>query len=142
MRAKVAQEELIKSSGQPYTIVRSTQFFEFLRATADAATNGDSVRVPSANLQPIAAKDVAIAVTEAAVSDPVNAILEIAGPEKIKFPKLIRAVLAADHDTRKVVGSKHTRYFGTKLTDTSITGGPDAHLGKTTFAEWLAHNHR
>jgi uncharacterized protein YbjT (DUF2867 family) len=142
MRAKVAQEELIKSSGQPYTIVRSTQFFEFLRPSADAATKGDIVRVPSANLQPIAAKDVATAVTEAAVSDPINGVIEIAGPEKIKFPKLIRAVLAADHDPRQVVGSKDTRYFGTKLTDTSITAGPDAHLGKTTFAEWLAQNHK
>src|SRR5262249_52916683 len=103
MRAKVAQEELIKSSGQPYTIVRSTQFLEFLRPTADAATKGDIVRVPSASLQPIAAKDVATAVTEVAVSDPINGVIEIAGPEKIKFPKLIRAVLAADHDPRKVV---------------------------------------
>jgi uncharacterized protein YbjT (DUF2867 family) len=142
MRAKVAQEELIKRSGQPYTIVRSTQFFEFLRATADAATRGDIVRVPSATLQPIAARDVAAAVTEVALSDPIDGIVEIAGPEKIKFPKLIRALLAADQDPRKVAGSKDARYFGTKLTDTSITAGPEAQLGQTTFAEWLAHNHR
>jgi uncharacterized protein YbjT (DUF2867 family) len=142
MRAKLAQEELIKTAGLPYTIVRSTQFFEFMRATADSATDGDTVRVPSANLQPIAAKDVAAAVTEAAVSDPVNGVIEIAGPEKIKFPELIRAVLAADNDPRKVVGEEHARYFGTELTDTSITPGPDAHLGKTSFAEWLAHNRK
>jgi uncharacterized protein YbjT (DUF2867 family) len=142
MRAKVAQEELIKRSSQPYTIVRSTQFFEFMRATADAATDGDIVRVPSADLQPIAAKDVAAAVTEVAVSDPLNSVMEIAGPEKIKFPELIRAVLASDNDPRQVVGDEHARYFGTELSDTSITAGPDAHLGKTTFAEWLAHNHK
>jgi uncharacterized protein YbjT (DUF2867 family) len=142
MRAKVAQEELIRGSGLPYTIVRSTQFFEFMRATADAATDGGIVRVPSANLQPIAAKDVAAAVAEVAVSDPVNGVIEIAGPEKIKFPELIRAVLAADNDSREVVGDEHARYFGTELTDTSITAGPDAHLGKTSFAEWLARNHK
>jgi uncharacterized protein YbjT (DUF2867 family) len=142
MRAKLAQEDLIKRAGQPYTIVRSTQFFEFMRATADSATDGDTVHVPSANLQPIAAKDVAAAVTEVAVSDPVNGVIEIAGPEKIKFPELIRGVLAADNDQRKVVGEEHARYFGTELTDTSLTAGPDARLGKTSFAEWLAHNHK
>jgi uncharacterized protein YbjT (DUF2867 family) len=142
MRAKLAQEELVKRAGLPYTIVRSTQFFEFLRAAADSATDGDIVRVPSANLQPIAAKDVVAAVTEVAVSDPVNGVIEIAGPEKIKFPELIRALLAADNDPRTVVGEEHARYFGTELTDTSITAGPDAHLGKTSFAEWLAHNHK
>jgi uncharacterized protein YbjT (DUF2867 family) len=143
LKASVAQlEELIKSASRQYTIVRSTQFFEFMRATADAATDGDIVRVPTANLQPIAAKDVAAALTEVAVSDPVNGVIEIAGPEKIKFPELIRAVLAADNDPRKVVGEEHARYFGTELTDTSITPGPDAHLGKTSFAEWLAHNRK
>jgi uncharacterized protein YbjT (DUF2867 family) len=142
MRAKLAQEELIKRGGLPYTIVRSTQFFEFMRATADSATDGDTVHVPSANLQPIAAKDVAAAVTEVALSDPVNGVIEIAGPERIKFPELIRRVLAADNDPRKVVGEEHARYFGTELTDTSITAGPDARLGKTSFAEWLAHNHK
>jgi uncharacterized protein YbjT (DUF2867 family) len=141
MRAKIAQEGLIEAAGQPYTIVRSTQFFEFLRPTADAATDGNIVRVPTANLQPIAAKDVASAVTEVAVSDPANGIIEIAGPEKIKFPDLIRAVLAADNDPRTVVGDEHARYFGTELTDTSITAGADAHLGTTTFAQWLAVNH-
>jgi uncharacterized protein YbjT (DUF2867 family) len=142
MRAKIAQEELIEAAGQPYTIVRSTQFFEFMRATAGSATEGDTVRVPTANLQPIAAEDVAAAVTEVAVSDPINGVIEIAGPEKIKFPDLIRRVLAADNDPRAVVADEHARYFGTALTDTSITAGSDAHLGKTTFADWLAHNHK
>ncbi|MBO0693517.1 MAG: SDR family oxidoreductase [Acidimicrobiaceae bacterium] len=142
MRAKVAQEELVKRAGVPYTIVRSTQFFEFMRAAADSATDGDIVRVPSADLQPIAARDVAAALTEVALSDPVNGVIEIAGPERIKFPDLIRDVLVADDDARQVVGDAHARYFGTELTDTSITAGPDARLGKTTFAEWLAHHHK
>jgi uncharacterized protein YbjT (DUF2867 family) len=140
MRAKIAQEELIEAAGQPYTIVRSTQFFEFLRATADSATDGNTVLVPTADLQPIAAEDVAAAVTDAAVADPVNGVIEIAGPERIKFPDLIRAVLAADNDPRTVVGEQHARYFGTELTDASITAGPDAYLGTTTFAAWLAVN--
>jgi uncharacterized protein YbjT (DUF2867 family) len=142
MRAKIAQEELIEAAGQPYTIVRSTQFFEFLRATADAATEGGTVRVPTAELQPIAAEDVAAAVTDVAVSDPVNGVVEIAGPERIRFPDLIRAVLAADNDPRNVEGEEHARYFGTELTDDSITAGPDARLGTTTFAAWLTHNHK
>ena len=142
MRAKVAQENLIEGAGQPYTIVRSTQFMEFLRALADAATDGEVVRVPDANLQPIASADVAAAVTDAALSDPVNGIIEIAGPEKIKFPELIRRVLAADNDPRTVVGDPRAIYFGTELTDDSITAGPDAHLGQTTFAQWLAVNHK
>lgn len=141
MRAKVAQEDVIEGAGQPYTIIRSTQFFEFLRPTADAATEGTIVRVPDANLQPIAAEDVAAAVTDVAVSDPLNGIMEIAGPEKIKFATLIRDVLAADKDLRTVVAEEHARYFGTELNDESITAGPDARLGATSFAEWLAANH-
>jgi len=142
LRAKVAQEQLIEAAGQPYTIIRSTQFFEFLRAIADSATDGDKVRVPTANLQPIAAQDVAAAVTEAAVSDPINGVIEIGGPAAISFTELIRDVLNADNDPRTVVGDPHARYFGTELTDASLTPGPDAHLGPTTFAEWLAVNHR
>jgi uncharacterized protein YbjT (DUF2867 family) len=140
MRAKLAQEKVIEGAGQPYTIVRSTQFFEFLRSIADAGTDGDTVLVPTAALQPIAAVDVAAAVTEAALADPINGSYEIAGPAKIGFDTLIREVLAADHDPRTVVGDVHARYFGTELTDGSITAGPDAHLGATTFAEWLAAN--
>jgi uncharacterized protein YbjT (DUF2867 family) len=142
MRAKIAQEQMIEAAARPYTIVRSTQFFEFLRAAADSATEGTTVRVPTANLQPIAAEEVAAAVTEVAMSDPINGVLEIAGPQKIRFPDLIRGVLAADNDPRAVVGDEHARYFGTELSDTSITADPDARLGTTTFAEWLAHHHQ
>ena len=115
LRAKVAQEQLIEAAGQPYTIIRSTQFFEFLRAIADAATDGDTVTVPTANLQPIAAEDVAAAVTDAALSDPINGVVEIGGPAAIGFPDLIRDVLNADNDPRTVVGDPHARYFGTEL---------------------------
>lgn len=141
MRAKLAQEELIEAAGQPYTIVRSTQFFEFLRAIADSATEGDTVRVPTAKLQPIAAEDVASAVTDVAVSDPATGVIEIAGPAAVSFADLVRDVLTADNDPRTVVGDEHARYFGTELTDASITAGPDAHLGGISFAEWLAVNH-
>jgi len=140
MRAKLAQEQVIEAADVPYTIVRSTQFFEFLRAIADAATDGNTVLVPTADLQPIAAEDVAAAVTDAAVSDPINGVIEIAGPAKIGFDELIRDVLAADNDPRTVQGDEHARYFGTELDDGSITAGPDARLGAITFADWLARN--
>jgi uncharacterized protein YbjT (DUF2867 family) len=138
MRAKIAQEQVIEAAGVPYTIIRSTQFFEFLRAIADAATDGDTVLVPTANLQPIAAIDVAAVVAEVAVSDPVDGIIEIGGPAPIRFDDLVRSVLAADDDHRTVVGDDHARYFGTQLTDDSITPGPTARICRTTFADWLA----
>lgn len=142
MRAKIAQEQLIEASGRPYTIVRSTQFFEFMRAAADSGTNGNTVLVPYAKIQPIAAEDVAASVTDVAMSEPVNGIIEIAGPEAIGFADLIREILAADKDPRTVVGDEHARYYGTELTDASITAGPDARLGKITLAEWLAVNRK
>ena len=114
----------------------------YLRAIADSATDGDTITVPTANLQPIAAQDVAAAVSDAAVSDPINGVIEIAGPAAIGFTELIRDVLNADHDPRTVVGAPHARYFGTELTDASLTPGPDSRLGPTAFAEWLAVNHR
>jgi uncharacterized protein YbjT (DUF2867 family) len=142
MRAKVAQERVIESAGRPYSIVRSTQFCEFLRAIADAATDGGTVRVPTGSLQPIAAEDVAAAVTRVAVSDQVNGTLEIGGPEKLPFADAVGAVLAADHDPRTVVSDEHARYFGTELTDDAITTGPGAQLGRITLAEWIAANPR
>ncbi len=138
MRAKVAQEAVIKAASQPYTIVRSTQFFEFLRAIADSGTEGETVRVPTGLLQPIAAVDVAAAVTDVALSDPLNGLVEIAGPDVMTFADVIGELLRADHDRRTVVADPHARYFGTELTDGSITAGPSARLGHTTFAEWLA----
>ncbi|MGH7912769.1 MAG: hypothetical protein ACREOV_13705, partial [Candidatus Dormibacteraceae bacterium] len=95
------------------------------------------VRVPSTDCQPVAAQDLADALTEVALADPLNGVVEIAGPEKIKFPELMRRVLAAHDDPRQVVGEAHARIFGTQLTDTSITAGPGARLGRTSLAEWL-----
>lgn len=138
MRAKVAQEELIKQAGVPYTIVRATQFFEFLPAIADAGTEDGVVTVPAADLQPIAAADVAAGVTDAAVNPPANGVVEIAGPDRIPFAELIRAVLDHDHDPRTVVADPHARYFGTELDSGSITAGPQARLGTVSFADWLA----
>jgi uncharacterized protein YbjT (DUF2867 family) len=138
LRAKVAQEKLVEASGVPYTIVRSTQFFEFLRGIGDSATDGGIVRLPSARLQPIAAQDAADAVSDVALRDPVNDIIEIGGPEAIGLPDLVRDVLAARNDPRTVVGDAHARYFGAEITDSSLTPGPDARVGRTTFAEWLA----
>lgn len=138
LRAKVAQEQLIENGAIPFTIVRSTQFFEFLRGIADAATKGDVVRVSPAKFQPIAAEDVARLVTDAALDAPLNARVDIAGPDAIGLDVLLRTVLEADGDARSVVADPHARYFGTELTDTSqIPHGP-ARLGSIAFADWLA----
>jgi uncharacterized protein YbjT (DUF2867 family) len=137
MRAKVAQEELIENSSIPYTIVRSTQFYEFVDAIADAATEGDTVRLPSARIQPIAAGDVARAVGRAAIGTPAGGIVEVAGPERFRFDELIRQGLSARSDPRHVIADPDARYFGAKLDDTSLLAGPDAQLGGTRFEDWL-----
>jgi uncharacterized protein YbjT (DUF2867 family) len=139
LRAKVAQEKLIKSSSTPYTIVHATQFFEFGAAIADGATTDGTVRLPHVLFQPIAASDVSAAVAEAAVGAPVNGTIEIAGPEQFRFDDFIRQVLRARNDDREVVADPHARYFGTELAERSLV--PDdgaAALGATTFATWLA----
>jgi uncharacterized protein YbjT (DUF2867 family) len=138
LRAKVAQETLIQDSSIPYSIVRATQFFEFAKSIADAATDGDTVRLPSAFIQPIAADDVARAVARVAVGTPVNGIVEIGGPETFRFDELIRYGLSVYHDPRHVVADPDARYFGTKLTDTSLLTGRDAQLGETRFEDWLS----
>jgi uncharacterized protein YbjT (DUF2867 family) len=137
LRAKVAQEELIKASSIPYTIVRSTQFFEFVESIAAAATDGDTVRVPSASIQPVAADDVARAVGRIAMGTPVNGIVEVAGPEPFRFDELIRYGLSARNDPRHVVADPDARYFGTKLNDTSLLPSEHAQLGETRFEDWL-----
>jgi uncharacterized protein YbjT (DUF2867 family) len=140
LRAKVAQEELIESGGVPYTIVRATQFFEFLRPIADTATEGSVVRVSPAKFQPIAADDVARFVTDAALDAPVNGRIEISGPEQLGLDVLLRTVLEADGDPREVVADAHARYFGTELTDTSLVPHGPARIGAVRFADWLAAN--
>lgn len=137
LRAKVAQEELVENGSIPFTIVRSTQFFEFLRGIADSMTDGNVVRATPAKFQPIASDDVAKLVTDAAVAASVNGRIEIAGPEAIGLDELLRTVLAADADARQVVADPHARYFGTELTDTSLVPGGPARLGTIRLTDWL-----
>jgi uncharacterized protein YbjT (DUF2867 family) len=137
LRAKVAQEQLIEASSIPYTIVRSTQFFEFVDSIADAATDGDVVRVPAASIQPIAAEDAARAVGRIAVGRPAQGIVEVAGPEPYRFDELIRRGLSAHDDPRRVVADPDARYFGTTLADGSLLPGDNAQLGETRYEDWL-----
>jgi uncharacterized protein YbjT (DUF2867 family) len=138
LRAKVAQEELVKASGIPYTIIRSTQFFEFLGGIAQSATDGQTVRLSPAHLQPVASDDVAALVTKVATMAPANGVIELAGPERIGLDDLVRRYFAAKHDTRKVVTDVHARYFGAELNDKSLTPGDRPHIGSTSFETWLA----
>jgi uncharacterized protein YbjT (DUF2867 family) len=140
MRAKVAQEKLIEESGNPYSIVRATQFFEFLGAIADSATDGNTVRLPEGAFQPIAAKDVATAVSGATISDPTNGITNIAGPEKRGMADFIRSALAEAGDPRQVVGDPAAQYFGTLLDDHTIVplDSENPTIYPTRFSEWAA----
>jgi uncharacterized protein YbjT (DUF2867 family) len=138
LRAKVAQEQLIEDSSIPYTILRATQFFEFVDGIADAATEGDTVRLPSALIQPIAAEDVADAVCRVAVGTPANRIIEIGGPEAFRFDKLISYGLGARNDPRHVIADPDAAYFGTKLADDSLLPGAGAQLAETRFEDWLS----
>jgi uncharacterized protein YbjT (DUF2867 family) len=137
LRAKVAQEELIEASSIPYTIVRSTQFYEFVDSIADAATEGDTVRVPAAGIQPIAADDAARAVGRIAVGKPAGGIVEICGPTPYSFAELIRRDLSAHRDTRRVVIDPGAKYFGTTLTNGSLLPGENAQVGETRFEDWI-----
>jgi uncharacterized protein YbjT (DUF2867 family) len=139
LRAKVAQEKLIKASPIPYTIVRATQFFEFVKGIADSATNGQTVRLPSALFQPIFSDDVAIALARIAVAKPLNGTVELAGPDAIPFDEVVRRYLAAQNDPRTVVTDEQARYFGTTLEKRSLV--PEAEnplLGSARFADWLS----
>jgi uncharacterized protein YbjT (DUF2867 family) len=140
LRAKVAQENLIKASGIPFTIVRSTQFFEFVKGIAESATEGQTVRLSPVLMQPIAADDVATALTDIAVAEPLNGTIEIAGPEPIRMDELVRRFLSVTRDPRKVTTDVHARYFGTELNDQSLTPGDNARLGSTHFEDWLSRS--
>jgi uncharacterized protein YbjT (DUF2867 family) len=137
LRAKIAQETLIRNSSIPYSIVRSTQFFEFLKRIADEATDGNTVRIAPVLFQPIAADDVAKAVARVAVSAPVNGIVEIAGPQQFRFDEFIRLDLGARRDPRVVVADPQAHYFGTELGERTLVPGGDARLGEIRFEEWL-----
>jgi uncharacterized protein YbjT (DUF2867 family) len=137
LRAKVAQEKLIRNSSIPYSIVRATQFFEFLKSIADAATDGNTVRIAPVLFQPIAAADVAIAVGRVAVGAPLNRIVEVAGPQQFRFDEFIRLDLSARHDPRVVVADPHARYFGAELGERTLVPGAAARLGEIRFEDWL-----
>jgi uncharacterized protein YbjT (DUF2867 family) len=137
LRAKVAQEDLIKASGIPYTILRSTQFFEFIGRIADSAAEGDVIRLSPALLQPIASEDAVAALADLAIGPPVNGIVEVAGPDKYPLDKFARKVLSARGDKRQVIADVHARYFGTELDDRSLTPGDHAGCGATGFDDWL-----
>lgn len=137
-RAKLAQEGLIKASSVPYTIVRATQFFEFVGGIAQAATEGQTVRVPAALMQPMASDDVAAAVAQVAVEEPRNGTVETAGPEAIRQDDLVRRFLKATGDPRTVVTDPDARYFNISLDDRSLTPAENPILGATYFGDWLA----
>jgi len=136
-RAKLAQEELIQGSSIPYTIVHATQFFEFIDGIADAATDGNTVRLPPALIQPMAADDVASALARVAIDPAPNRLVEIAGPDQFRLDELIRDVLAARSDPREVIADPHARFFGIAPSERTLIPGDDARLGTTHFADWF-----
>jgi uncharacterized protein YbjT (DUF2867 family) len=136
-RAKIAQEKLIKSSSMPYSIVRATQFFEFILRIADAATDGNTVRLAPVLIQPIAAEDIASAVGRTAVGAPLNGIVEVAGPEQFRLDELIRQTLQKRGDPREVISDPRARYFGAQLAERTLVPGSDARLAETRLEDWL-----
>ena len=137
MRAKVAQEKLIKEFSIPYSIVHATQFFEFIKGITDAATSGNSVRIPPVAFQPMAAEDVANVVTKVALGAPLNGTVEVAGPERFGFDEFIRRGLKARNDPREVIADPGARYFGALLSENSLVPLGAAQLGEITLADWL-----
>lgn len=138
-RAKLAQESLIQASPIPYTLLRATQFFEFIRGIADLSMVDGAVRLPHTLFQPMAAQDVAAAVAEAALAAPVNGMREVAGPAPFHLDELVARVLEFDKDPRRVITDPEATYSGVRVDDTSLTPGPDARLGTTSFDWWLAN---
>jgi uncharacterized protein YbjT (DUF2867 family) len=138
-RAKMAQEKLIKASPIPYTIVRATQFFEFVGGIAQSATEGQTVRLPPVLMQPIVSDDVAAVMAEAALAKPLNGTVDLAGPEPIRQDDLVRQFLNATGDARTVIIDPKALYFGIAVNDQSLTPGDNPRLGLTRFADWLKH---
>jgi uncharacterized protein YbjT (DUF2867 family) len=139
-RAKLAQETLIKASKLPYTIVRATQFFEFAGGIAQFSTEGATVRLPSALMQPIVSDDVAAALADIAISEPLNETVELAGPELVRMDELIRRYLSAKGDSRKVIADPKALYYGVKVNDQSLIPGSHPRLGTTRFEDWLKNS--
>jgi uncharacterized protein YbjT (DUF2867 family) len=138
-RAKLAQEQLIKSAPIPYTLVHATQFFEFIRTIAQLSTDGDAVRLPPVQFQPIAADDVAGAIVDVALADPANGTIEIAGPESFTLDAGVRRVLEHDHDPRRVIADQAAPYYGVHVSDRTLVPDAGARLGSITLDWWLEH---
>lgn len=136
-RAKLVQENLIKSGKTPYTIVQATQFFEFVGGIAQAGTIGDTVQISTAFMQPIAADDVADVMASTCLDAPTNGTVEIGGPQRIRQSEIVEKYLRANGDSRPVVGAEDALYFGMKLNENSLVPGPHAKLSPTNFDEWL-----
>lgn len=136
-RAKMAQENLIKASSIPYTIVRATQFFEFVKGIADFSTEGNKVRMPSALIQPMAADDVAAAVGRVATGAPANGMVEVGGPEKFHLDELVRNYLATTKDPREVVTDPKAHYYGIEVSERTLVPEDGARLSETRFETWL-----
>ncbi len=136
-RAKLAQEKLIRGSSIPYSIVHATQFFEFMKSIAEAATDGNTVRLAPALIQPIAADDVASEVGRVAVGPPLNGIVEIAGPDQFRLDELIRGRLKATGDPREVITDPHARYFGITPSERTLLPGAEPRIAETRFDDWL-----
>lgn len=142
-RAKMAQEKMVEASGVPYTIVRATQFFEFMGRIADSVTEGQTVKLPPVLMQPIVSDDVADAVVDVALGAPVNGMVEVAGPEQIRLDEIVRRYFSASKDPRQVVTDVHARYYGLgDLNDQSLTPGDNPRIGPTRFDDWLAGSSR
>ncbi len=137
-RAKLAQENLIKASSIPYSIVRATQFFEFVKSIADFSAVGGQLRVPPVLIQPMAADDVAEAVARVATGSPVNGTVELGGPERFRLDELIRRSLIARKDPREVITDPHGRYYGLQVSERTLLPGDDATLGEARFEKWLS----
>src|SRR5580765_3256373 len=136
-RAKIAQENLIKASSLPYSILRATQFFEFVKGIADISMEGGKVHVPGVLFQPMAADDVATAVARVAVEAPANGTIEVAGPEQFRMDELVRRRLSQLNDSRDVIADPNARYSGAKVDDRTLVPGKDARLGATRFETWV-----
>jgi uncharacterized protein YbjT (DUF2867 family) len=137
-RAKMAQENLIKGSSIPYSIVHATQFFEFIKGLADISTVGNKVSLPPVLIQPMAADDVASAVGRIAMGAPVNGTIEVGGPEQFRLDELVRRFIAARKDPREVIADPEARYSGAKISERTLVPGDDARLGETRFETWLS----
>lgn len=137
IRAKIEQERLIRESGIPWSVIHATQFFEFATRIADEATEGNQVRVPPVFIQPMAAEDVATAVAKVAVGQPLNRVVEIAGPERFRFDEFIRRGLRPQNDSREIVLDPNARYFGAQLSELSLVASGDARIGELRFDDWL-----